>query len=162
MRLLTRGWAAVTAMIDIAMHDDSGPVTLAEIGGRQKISISYLEQLFHKLRRSSLVESVRGPGGGYCLAKDIAQVSVCDIMNAVDDPLDATQCGGRANCLGDEKCISHDLWTRVNLHVSDYLGTLTLMQLRDEQRAKENGDGLVQGLERRNYLPGDNRTPPSV
>ena len=98
MRLTTKGRFAVTAMIDLAMQHGAGPVTLAEISQRQKISLSYLEQLFGKLRRRALVDSVRGPGGGYRLAKDMAQVSVADIILAVDEPIDATQCGGKENC----------------------------------------------------------------
>ncbi len=108
MRLTTKGRFAVTAMVDLAMRHGSGPVTLAEISQRQKISLSYLEQLFGKLRRRALVDSVRGPGGGYCLAKDMAQVAVADIILAVDEPIDATQCGGKENCRDDEKGYTHD------------------------------------------------------
>src|SRR5712691_3736721 len=98
MRLTTKGRFAVTAMIDVAMHSDKGPVTLAGISERQKISLSYLEQLFGKLRRRHLVESVRGPGGGYHLAREASKVTVADIIKAVEEPLDSTQCGGRENC----------------------------------------------------------------
>src|SRR5664279_2955994 len=98
MRLTTKGRFAVTAMVDIAMRHGGGPVTLAEISQRQKISLSYLEQLFGKLRRSGLVDSVRGPGGGYCLARPMGQITVADIVRAVDETFDATQCGGRENC----------------------------------------------------------------
>ena len=98
MRLTTKGRFAVTAMIDLALNNASGPVTLADISERQKISLSYLEQLFGKLRRRSLVTSVRGPGGGYNLANPTDQVSVADIIVAVDEPIDATQCGGKENC----------------------------------------------------------------
>ena len=122
MRLTTKGRFAVTAMIDLALHHGSGPVTLAEISGRQKISLSYLEQLFGKLRRHQLVESVRGPGGGYCLAKDMGQVSVTEIILAVDEPIDATQCGGKENCHDDQKCLTHDLWAALNQRIFDYLG----------------------------------------
>ena len=114
MRLTTKGRFAVTAMVDLAMHHGGGPVTLAEISGRQKISLSYLEQLFGKLRRHRLVESVRGPGGGYNLARDMAKVSVADIILAVDEPIDATQCGGKENCHDDQKCLTHDLWAALN------------------------------------------------
>src|SRR5512146_1228675 len=136
MRLTTKGRFAVTAMVDLAMRDGSRPVTLAEISARQKISLSYLEQLFGKLRRHQLVESVRGPGGGYCLAKDMAHVSVADIILAVDEPIDATQCGGKENCHDDKKCITHDLWAKLNEHILDYLGGVTLRQLVDAQKAR--------------------------
>jgi Rrf2 family iron-sulfur cluster assembly transcriptional regulator len=137
MRLTTKGRFAVTAMIDLALHHGSGPVTLAEISGRQKISLSYLEQLFGKLRRHQLVESVRGPGGGYCLAKDMAKVSVTDIILAVDEPIDATQCGGKENCHDDGKCLTHDLWAALNERIFDYLGAVSLRQLVDSQKEKE-------------------------
>ena len=137
MRLTTKGRFAVTAMIDLALHHGSGPVTLAEISGRQKISLSYLEQLFGKLRRHQLVDSVRGPGGGYCLAKDMGQVTVAEIILAVDEPIDATQCGGKENCRDDEKCLTHDLWAALNDRIFDYLGAVNLRQLVDSQKAKE-------------------------
>src|SRR5689334_14322657 len=126
MRLTTKGRFAVTAMIDLAMHNGEGPVTLSEISERQKISLSYLEQLFGKLRRQELVSSVRGPGGGYNLAKPGDKVSVADIITAVDEPIDATQCGGRENCRDEQKCITHDLWTDLNRHIFDYLRDVTL------------------------------------
>ena len=137
MRLTTKGRFAVTAMIDLAMQLGSGPVTLAEISGRRKISLSYLEQLFGKLRRHHLVESVRGPGGGYHLARDMGEVSVADIILAVDEPIDATQCGGKENCDDDKKCLTHDLWAALNDRIFDYLGSVSLRQLVDRQKAKE-------------------------
>jgi len=137
MRLTTKGRFAVTAMIDLALHHGSGPVTLAEISGRQKISLSYLEQLFGKLRRHHLVESVRSPGGGYHLARDMREVSVADIILAVDEPIDATQCGGKENCQDDQKCLTHDLWAALNERIFDYLGAVSLRQLVDSQKAKE-------------------------
>jgi Rrf2 family transcriptional regulator, iron-sulfur cluster assembly transcription factor len=137
MRLTTKGRFAVTAMIDLALQNGGEPVTLAEISGRQRISLSYLEQLFGKLRRHQLVESVRGPGGGYCLAKDIGQVSVADIIQAVDEPIDATQCGGKENCHDEQKCLTHDLWAALNDRIFDYLEGVTLRQLVDAQKAKE-------------------------
>ena len=117
MRLTTKGRFAVTAMIDVAMHGDKGPVTLAGVSERQRISLSYLEQLFGKLRRHGLVESVRGPGGGYNLAQASASVSVADIILAVDEPIDATQCGGKENCLDDRRCMTHELWAGLNAHI---------------------------------------------
>ena len=146
MRLTTKGRFAVTAMIDLALHHGSGPVTLAEISGRQRISLSYLEQLFGKLRRHNLVESVRGPGGGYVLAKDMGEVSVTEIILAVDEPIDATQCGGKENCHDDRKCLTHDLWAALNQRIFDYLGGVNLRQLVDSEKAKEaeRQSGVVQ------------------
>ncbi len=142
MRLTTKGRFAVTAMIDLAMHNGKSPVTLSEISERQKISLSYLEQLFGKLRRQELVSSVRGPGGGYNLAKPTEQVSVADIITAVDEPIDATQCGGKENCKDDHKCITHDLWTDLNRHIFDYLRAVTLSELVSKQ-LKKSGDVAV-------------------
>jgi Rrf2 family iron-sulfur cluster assembly transcriptional regulator len=139
MRLTTKGRFAVTAMVDLGLRHGSGPVTLAEISARQKISLSYLEQLFGKLRRKQIVESVRGPGGGYLLGKEMRELSVSEIILAVDEPIDATQCGGKENCHDDQKCITHDLWAALNLRIFEYLGSVTLQQLVDNQRAKEAG-----------------------
>ena len=136
MRLTTKGRFAVTAMIDLAMRDGGGPVTLAGISERQKISLSYLEQLFGKLRRHALVDSVRGPGGGYCMAKPLEEVSVADIILAVDEPIDATQCGGRENCRDDQRCMTHDLWTSLNSRIFDYLASVKLSELVAVQLAK--------------------------
>ncbi len=146
MRLTTKGRFAVTAMIDLAMHHGSGPVTLAEISGRQKISLSYLEQLFGKLRRHRLVESVRGPGGGYCLAKDMSDISVAGIILAVDEPIDATQCGGEENCQDDQKCLTHDLWATLNERIFDYLESVSLRQLVENQKAQEAGVAPVHDM----------------
>lgn len=129
MRLTTKGRFAVTAMIDLALHGDHRPVTLAGISERQKISLSYLEQLFGKLRRNKLVDSVRGPGGGYHLAKPMSEVSVADIILAVDEPIDATQCKGKENCHNEQRCMTHDLWTNLNTKIRDYLALVTLEQL---------------------------------
>ena len=137
MRLTTKGRFAVTAMMDVAMHGGSGPVTLAAVSGRQRISLSYLEQLFGKLRRSGLVESVRGPGGGYNLAKPQDQVSVADIILAVDEPIDATQCGGKENCHDDRRCMTHDLWAALNDHIFTFLSGVTLAQLVKAQQPND-------------------------
>ena len=137
MRLTTKGRFAVTAMLDLALRQGNGPVTLAGIAERQKISLSYLEQLFGKLRRRSLVDSVRGPGGGYCLAKDAAEISVASIIQAVDEPIDATQCGGKENCLEEHRCMTHDLWANLNQTIFEYLASVSLAQLVEGQRAKE-------------------------
>ena len=136
MRLTTKGRFAVTAMLDLALHGADGPVTLAGISERQKISLSYLEQLFGKLRRRALVESVRGPGGGYHLAREPSQVSVADIVRAVEEPLDSTQCGGRENCHGNERCMTHDLWEELNTTVYGFLAGVKLSQLVERQRTR--------------------------
>lgn len=160
MRLTTKGRFAVTAMIDLAMQQRTDPVTLAEISQRQKISLSYLEQLFAKLRRRALVDSTRGPGGGYSLAKDMAQMSVADIILAVDEPIDATQCRGKENCQDDKKCITHDLWAKLNEHILDYLGGVTLRQLVDAQKAKTTDVTPVQDM--RETVPKRDRTTVSA
>lgn len=136
MRLTTKGRFAVTAMVDLAMRQARGPVTLAAISERQRISLSYLEQLFGKLRRHKLVSSVRGPGGGYNLAQPVQDVSVADIICAVDEPLDATQCGGKENCLDDKRCMTHDLWATLNAKMYDYLSSVTLADLVAHQSGK--------------------------
>jgi Rrf2 family iron-sulfur cluster assembly transcriptional regulator len=134
MRLTTKGRFAVTAMIDVALRQHAGPVTLAGIAERQKISLSYLEQLFGKLRRNHLVVSTRGPGGGYTLAKPLAEVSVADIISAVDEPLDATNCGGKANCHDDHPCMTHDLWMGLNARMHEYLSSVSLADLVRQQK----------------------------
>lgn len=148
MRLTTKGRFAVTAMVDLGMRHGSGPVTLAEISARQKISLSYLEQLFGKLRRHQLVESVRGPGGGYCLAKDMADMSVAEIIIAVDEPIDATQCGGKENCHGADassgvRCMTHELWATLNEKMVDYLDSVSLQDLVDQQKLKNAEQNVV-------------------
>lgn len=146
MRLTTKGRFAVTAMIDLGLRQSNGPVTLAAISQRQQISLSYLEQLFGKLRRRGIVDSVRGPGGGYCLARDMAALTVADIILAVDEPIDATQCAGKENCKDEEKCLTHDLWANLNERIFDYLGSVTLRQLVENQRAKEAGIAPVHDM----------------
>jgi Rrf2 family iron-sulfur cluster assembly transcriptional regulator len=143
MRLTTKGRFAVTAMIDLALRSGDGPVTLAGISERQKISLSYLEQLFGKLRRYSLVDSVRGPGGGYCLARPGSKITVADIVRAVDEQLDATQCGGKENCHDEERCMTHELWTTLNAKMYEYLTSVTLADLVDIQLKKLGGDVSV-------------------
>ena len=142
MHLGTKGRYAVMAMTDLAGRQDAAEgraVALADIAARQEISLSYLEQLFGKLRRRALVDSVRGPGGGYCIARDMSEIVVSDIILAVDEPIDATQCGGKENCRDDQKCITHDLWAQLNKRIFDYLGGVTLKQLVDDQKAKQGG-----------------------
>jgi Rrf2 family iron-sulfur cluster assembly transcriptional regulator len=136
MRLTTKGRFAVTAMIDLALREHNGPVTLAGISQRQKISLSYLEQLFGKLRRHELVESTRGPGGGYTLGRVARDITVADIIFAVDEPLDATQCGGKENCLDDQRCMTHDLWANLNARMVDYLDSVSLADLVEQQKSR--------------------------
>ena len=137
MRLTTKGRFAVTAMIDLGLRQSSGPVTLAAISQRQQISLSYLEQLFGKLRRHALVESTRGPGGGYTLARAPADITVAEIITSVDEPLDATQCGGKGNCMGEgTQCMTHDLWSSLNVKMVEFLDSISLQKLVDEQLAK--------------------------
>lgn len=139
MRLTTKGRFAVTAMMDLALRGEDGPVALASVSERQKISLSYLEQLFGKLRRFKLVDSVRGPGGGYCIAKPLNQLTVAEIIRAVDEQLDATQCGGRENCHDEHRCMTHDLWSTLNSKMYDYLASVTLGELVERQKAKLAG-----------------------
>src|SRR5512138_1580919 len=144
MRLTTKGRFAVTAMLDLALRNGEGPVTLAGISERQKISLSYLEQLFGKLRRHGLVESVRGPGGGYNLAHPADRVSVADVILAVDEPIDATQCGGRENCFDDRRCMTHELWAGLNEHIFGYLKSVTLAELVRQQQPKAGDVSVLQ------------------
>ncbi len=137
MRLTTKGRFAVTAMIDLAMRQHQGPVTLAGISQRQKISLSYLEQLFGKLRRHELVESTRGPGGGYTLARGAKDITVADIIFAVDEPIDATQCGGKENCIDDGQCMTHELWSTLNKKIVEFLDSVSLAEMVEQQRSRE-------------------------
>jgi Rrf2 family transcriptional regulator, iron-sulfur cluster assembly transcription factor len=137
MRLTTKGRFAVTAMVDLSMRQGRGPVTLAAISERQHISLSYLEQLFGKLRRAGLVNSVRGPGGGYCLAKPVAAITVANIISAVDEPIDATQCAGKENCDDDRRCITHDLWATLNEKMNDYLSSVSLADVVSHQQGRQ-------------------------
>ena len=138
MRLTTKGRFAVAAMIDVALHSREKPVNLGTISVRQEVSLSYLEQLFGKLRRHELVESTRGPGGGYALGRGADAISVADIIVAVDEPIDATGCAGKENCMGEDsgKCMTHDLWASLNAKMIEYLDSITLKKLVDEQLAK--------------------------
>jgi Rrf2 family transcriptional regulator, iron-sulfur cluster assembly transcription factor len=138
MRLTTKGRFAVTAMIDLALRSTHGPVALAAISQRQHISLSYLEQLFGKLRRAQLVESTRGPGGGYTLGRRAEHITVADVILAVDEPLDATGCAGKEDCMGDDagKCLTHDLWSGLNEHMLTYLSAINLQKLVDTNVAR--------------------------
>ena len=137
MRLTTKGRYAVTAMLDLAFHSQSKPVTLTEIAGRQTISLSYLEQLFARLRRANLVKGVRGPGGGYSLAEKLTDINIAQIIAAVDEPIDATKCGGEANCQNEKACLTHDLWMGLSEQIKDYLKTITLAHLLEKHNIQE-------------------------
>ena len=143
MRLTSKGRYAVTAMLDVALNSETGPVPLADISERQGISLSYLEQLFSRLRKNGLVSSVRGPGGGYCLARPASQITVADIVRAVDETLDATQCGGRENCKDEERCMTHELWTTLNFKMYEYLSSVRLSDLVEKQLRKAGGERAV-------------------
>ena len=129
MRLTTKGRYAVTAMLDLALHADCGPISLADISKRQGISLSYLEQLFSRLRQSGLVSSVRGPGGGYRLARSGEEIFVAQIVDAVNESVDATSCGGNADCAGGEQCLTHYLWSDLSEQIHSFLNGISLANL---------------------------------
>ncbi|MSQ80909.1 MAG: Rrf2 family transcriptional regulator [Candidatus Methylopumilus sp.] len=140
MRLTTKGRFAVTAILDLALNEKENPVTLAEISERQSISLSYLEQLFSHMRREGIVKSVRGPGGGYHIAKKHQDITVKAIITAVDEEIDATQCNGKENCHEGGRCITHDLWASINLKILDFLESLTLAHLVEAQAKESKND----------------------
>jgi len=129
MKLTTKGRYAVTALLDLALHDGDGPVCLSEIAARQDISLPYLEQLFTRLRRRGLVSSTRGPGGGYNLSKGAADIRVADIISAVDESFDATRCGGERDCHGGKSCLTHELWEDLSREIQRFLQSVSLEQL---------------------------------
>ena len=137
MRLTTKGRYAVTAMLDLALHFDDGPITLADISQRQGISLSYLEQLFAKLRRKGLVDSTRGPGGGYRLSRVPNEIPVADVILAVDEKLETTRCGGLGNCQDDERCLTHDLWTELSDQIYQFLSGISLGDLVSRQTIQD-------------------------
>jgi len=137
VRLTTKGRYAVTAMLDLAMHQGAGPTALADIARRQGISLSYLEQLFARLRRRGLVSSVRGPGGGYNLAREGSGIHVAEVIAAVDENLDTTRCGGAGNCHNDGPCLTHDLWQDLSDRIYDYLSHVSLQELVDRRGVGE-------------------------
>ena len=138
MQLSSKGRYAVMAMTDLAGRTDARPVTLADIAERQEISLAYLEQLFARLRKKGLVASVRGPGGGYTLARKASDISVAEIVVSVDEQLDATSCGGKENCMGEHNgpCMTHDLWTSLNAKMLEFLQSINLQKLVDDQLSK--------------------------
>lgn len=137
VRLTTKGRYAVTAMLDLAIHQGNGPITLADIAQRQGISLSYLEQLFARLRREALVSSVRGPGGGYSLGREAQQIFVAQVISAVDESVDATRCGGAHNCQNNQRCLTHDLWTDLSERIYEYLNSISLQDLMNRRGVRE-------------------------
>jgi Rrf2 family iron-sulfur cluster assembly transcriptional regulator len=137
MRLTTKGRYAVTAVLDLAFHQEKGPVSLAAISERQGISLSYLEQLFAKLRRNGIVNSTRGPGGGYTLKRNAAEISVSDIILAVDESVKMAGCGDTDACQGDYQCLTHDLWQELSNEIRGFLDGISLAEVMDNQKVKE-------------------------
>ncbi|HEY8160200.1 MAG TPA: Fe-S cluster assembly transcriptional regulator IscR [Methylobacter sp.] len=137
MRLTTKGRYAVTAMLDLAFHSQIKPVTLTDIAARQTISLSYLEQLFARLRRAGMVKGVRGPGGGYKLCRKTSDINIAEIIAAVNEPLDSTKCGGEANCQKDQACLTHDLWMGLSEQIRNYLKSISLADLLERNQVQE-------------------------
>lgn len=137
MRLTTKGRYAVTAMLDLALHYDDGPITLADISQRQGISLSYLEQLFSRLRKQGLVDSTRGPGGGYRLSRAATDIAVADVITAVDEKVETTRCGGLANCQDEQQCLTHELWTELSSQIHDFLSGISLGNLVSRDGVRE-------------------------
>lgn len=146
MRLTTKGRYAVTAILDLALHHEGGPVSLADIAKRQAISLSYLEQLFAAMRKAGLVRSIRGPGGGYHLNREATDIAVVDVIAAVDESVDATRCGGRENCQGEERCLTHDLWQDLSHEIYTFLNGIDLAQLVERRRVREVANRQEQEL----------------
>lgn len=143
MRLTTKGRYAVTAMLDLALHEGRGPISLADISARQKISLSYLEQLFAKLRRGELVSSVRGPGGGYRLSREKEQIYVAEVIDAVNESVDATGCNNKEDCLEGESCLTHHLWCDLSEQIHQFLSGISLADLvarKDVQEVSRRQD----------------------
>ena len=137
MKLTTKGRYAVTAMLDLALHFGEGPITLADIAQRQGISLSYLEQLFSRLRKKSLVASVRGPGGGYSLGREAKEIYIGDVITAVDENVDTTRCNGASNCQQNGRCLTHDLWTDLSNQIYSYLNRISLQDLVDRNAVQK-------------------------
>ena len=137
MRLTTKGRYAVTAMLDLALHANKGPVSLADISGRQGISLSYLEQLFSKLRQNQLVASVRGPGGGYRLNREAESIFIAQVVDAVNESIDATSCGGEGDCQKGEVCLTHHLWTDLSKQIHSFLSGISLQSLLDKREVQQ-------------------------
>ncbi len=153
MKLTTKGRYAVTAMLDLALHYQQGAVTLSDIAKRQGISLSYLEQLFARLRRNGLVDSVRGPGGGYTLAMAPDKITVAQIVITINENIDATRCGGDRNCQGDERCLTHYLWHSLSERIHDFLNSITLADLVAEPNVREVAERQLQKDRERDRRP---------
>jgi Rrf2 family iron-sulfur cluster assembly transcriptional regulator len=150
VRLTTKGRYAVTAMLDLAYHSEKRPVTLTDIAKRQHISLSYLEQLFARLRRAGMVEGVRGPGGGYQLSRDASQINIAEIIIAVDEAIDSTRCGGKANCQNNQPCLTHDLWLGLSEQIREYLASISLadvLQRKNVRLVAERQDKQASGVQ---------------
>lgn len=157
MKLTSKGRYAVTAMLDVALHQAHGPVCLADISQRQRISLSYLEQLFSKLRKAELVASVRGPGGGYQLAKTAIEISIGAVICAVNDSVVATQCKGDKPCSPSGRCLTHSLWNDFSVKMQGFLDSVTLGELMDNSEViaianKQNIAQELSGLEQENEI----------
>lgn len=139
MRLTTKGRYAVTAMLDLAIHQGQGPITLADIAQRQGISLSYLEQLFARMRRQQLVSSVRGPGGGYTLGRSADSIYIAQVISAVDENVDTTRCGGKQNCQNNLPCLTHHLWHDLSDRIYEYLNRISLQDLMDRRNTPVDG-----------------------
>jgi Rrf2 family iron-sulfur cluster assembly transcriptional regulator len=137
VKLTSKGRYAVTAMLDLAFHSQAGPVTLNQISQRQDISLSYLEQLFTRLRRQNLVTSTRGPGGGYSLSRSADRIAVAEIITAVDEAVETTRCNGAGNCQEGQRCLTHELWDDLSQQIYRFLKDITLAKLMDEQGIRE-------------------------
>lgn len=140
MKLTSKGRYAVTAILDLAFHATSGPVTLSDISKRQDISLSYLEQLFTRLRKQQLVRSTRGPGGGYSLSKPASDIAVAEIVSAVDETVDTTRCSGATNCHDGEQCLAHELWDGLSQQIYGFLSDISLQDLMDDDSIKGVAD----------------------
>ena len=152
MKLSTKGRYAVTAMMDLALHDREGPITLADISQTQGISLSYLEQLFAKLRKAGLVEGVRGPGGGYRLAKMPSRITVAKIITSVDENVDVTRCGGHGDCQDGERCLTHELWDELSTRLYEFLDGISLDQFIDRPEIREIAKRQDEEVRRMNFV----------
>lgn len=155
MRVTSKGRYAVTAMLDLALHGRDRAVALTDVAARQDIPASYLGQLFAQLCKSGLVSSRRGPGGGYKLAKASADIAVADVIDAVDEGVDNTRCGGKADCQGNQRCLSHGLWESLNHNIYDFLSGVSLAEVLAEREA-------VKVAKRQDHLFEQHRPPPEL
>lgn len=149
MKLTTKGRYAVTAMLDLAIHSGHGPVSLGDISARQEISLSYLEQLFARLRRRELVKSTRGPGGGYSLNRHPDEIAISEVIAAVDENVDSTRCGGSNDCQDKKQCLTHDLWCDLSKQIRDFLSDITLGELMSRRTIRQVAERQDNKLEQR-------------